>query len=78
MLKSVPIVPAIQAFVIILYCVNRVPESSLLIESWFLLGGVGGGGGAFAPPCKLIAPPLESGNLLVKQLDNVGMLACKF
>ena len=35
MLKSVPIVSAIQAFVIILYCVNGVPGSSLLIESTY-------------------------------------------
>ena len=41
----------------------------------FFEGGVGGG---HLPPLQTDCPPLESGNLLVKQLDNVGMLACKF
>ena len=36
------------------------------------------GGGGHLPPLQTDCPPLESGNLLVKQLDNVGMLACKF
>ena len=40
--------------------------------------GGGGGGGGICTPLQTDCPPLESGNLLIKQLDNVGMLACKF
>ena len=39
----------------------------------------GGGRGAFAPPCKLIAPPLESGNLLlyiIRVLCNIVTMEC--